>query len=89
MLPIVTRNSWAREAPGEKAKFDAETMTLLRRISDLVPDRLQSWQPFEETDAGITMLMLKGLTDKSGKDATAPLRITVAPAGPDPAPGVR
>jgi hypothetical protein len=25
-------------APGEKANFDAETMALLRRISDLVPD---------------------------------------------------
>jgi hypothetical protein len=30
--------SWATEAPGEKATFDAETMTLLRRISDLDPD---------------------------------------------------
>ena len=140
--------SWAHEAPGEKANYDAETMKLLGRISDLEPDthkwltqptggnilqvnlkakyspyvvvdprhvaidcyageiirdrsmfpwwnhwpvsqqirsngrwavapdrvshsslaHIQSWQPFEETDAGITMLMLNGLTDKSGAE---------------------
>jgi hypothetical protein len=29
---------------------------------------IQSWQPFEETDTGITMLMLNGMTDKSGPE---------------------
>jgi hypothetical protein len=138
--------SWDKQVPGEKASFDAETMKLLARISDLepqthkwlmqppganilqvnlkakyspfvvvdprqvaidcyageiipersmfpwwnhwpvsqqirsngrwavAPDRvshsslahIQSWHPYEESEDGITMLMLNGLTDKAG-----------------------
>jgi hypothetical protein len=136
--------SWAREAPGYKANFDEETLSLLHRISDqdtanhkwltlppggnilrvnlkatfspyvvvdprnvaidcyageiirersifpwwnhwpvsqqirssgrwaIAPDRvshsslahIQSWRPYEETDDGVTMIMLNGLTEK-------------------------
>ena len=151
--------SWAHEAPGEKANYDAETMALLGRISDLepvthkwlteppggnilqvnlkakyspyvvvdprhvaidcyageiirdrsmfpwwnhwpvsqqirsngrwavAPDRvshsslahIQSWQPFEETGTGITMLMLNGLTDKWGAELLPLARSWLSP----------
>jgi arylsulfatase A-like enzyme len=38
------------------------------RVSHSSLAHIQSWQPFEETAAGITMLMLNGLTDKSGAE---------------------
>ncbi len=140
--------SWEKEAPGTEGHFDIETLTLLRRISDLEPDthrwltepsggnilrvnlkaryspyvvvdprhvaidsyageirrersifpwwnhwpvsqqirsngrwavapdrvshsslaHIQSWQPFEETENGTTMLMLNGLTEKSAAE---------------------
>jgi hypothetical protein len=160
--------SWDKQAPGEQAAFDADTMKLLARISDLepqthkwlmqppganilqvnlkatyspfvvvdprqvaidcyageiipersmfpwwnhwpvsqqirsngrwavAPDRashsslahIQSWRPYEDGETGITMLMLNGLTDKTGaglvplaKAWLSPPPIEVASAG--------
>jgi hypothetical protein len=49
------------------------------RVSHSSLAHIQSWQPFEETDAGITMLMLNGLTDKSGAELLPLARSWLSP----------
>jgi hypothetical protein len=49
------------------------------RVSHSSLAHIQSWQPFEETDAGVTMLMLNGLTDKSGAELLPLARSWLSP----------
>jgi hypothetical protein len=54
----------------------------------IAPDRashsslahIQSWQPYEETDKGVTMLMLNGLTDKAAADLVPLAKSWLSPA---------